>query len=120
VQVLDTVGTVCGTDTILAVNPMPGSPGDYGGPTHTMPPMPGSTAIHSGDDVAAASPLYDQRGLPRLSGEAVDIGEGEVQLASMATPAEITDITCPGNGTFQLSFTNSIGAGFSVVTTKLK
>jgi predicted outer membrane repeat protein len=45
--------------------------GNYGGPTLTMPPLPGSPAIDVG------GPNTDQRGFPRVS--VVDIGAAEYQ-----------------------------------------
>ena len=42
--------------------------GDYGGPTQTMPPLPGSPAIDAGGTTTAFD--TDQRGYPRLSGSA--------------------------------------------------
>jgi hypothetical protein len=58
----------------------------------------------------------DQRGLPRRSGSHVDIGVVEYQVAVIiATNAPVfTGLTQLGNGTFQFSFTNDAGAGFTV------
>jgi hypothetical protein len=58
--------------------------GDYGGPTATMPPLADSPAIEAGSNALAVSatgmPLAaDQRGLPRISGAAVDTGAVEYQ-----------------------------------------
>ena len=44
--------------------------GDYGGPTFTMPPLPGSPAIGGGTTTGA--PATDQRGQPRTG--TIDIG----------------------------------------------
>ena len=50
----------------------------YGGPTPTMPPLTNSPAINAGS-VAAAGPLgTDQRGLPRILENLVDLGAVEV------------------------------------------
>lgn len=52
--------------------------GNYGGPTQTMPPLPGSPAIDAG--LASGNlPATDQRGLPRVVGPAPDIGAVESQ-----------------------------------------
>ena len=48
--------------------------GDYGGPTQTMPPLPGSQAIDAG---ASGSRSKDQRGLPTVGFP--DIGAAEYQ-----------------------------------------
>jgi predicted outer membrane repeat protein len=61
-----------------------GTLGDYGGPTQTIPLLPGSTAIDAGDDaVAAAAPVsgVDQRGVGRPSGPHSDIGAYELVQA---------------------------------------
>ena len=48
--------------------------GNYGGPTQTMPPLPGSPAIDGG---AATDFITDQRGLSRFIGYAPDLGAVE-------------------------------------------
>ena len=50
--------------------------GDYGGPTQTMPPLPGSPVIDAGD---VSSFTTDQRGLAMTVGSAADIGAVEYQ-----------------------------------------
>jgi hypothetical protein len=60
--------------------------GDYGGPTQTMPLLPGSPAIDAG--TSAGAPATDQRGLSRVG--AVDIGAYEVQVISLS-PAALPD-----------------------------
>jgi len=62
--------------------------GNYGGPTQTMPPLPGSDAIDAGSNALAIGPdgkplLTDQRGFPRIVNAlhkgtpTVDIGAAE-------------------------------------------
>jgi hypothetical protein len=78
--------------------------GSYGGPTLTMPPLPGSPAIDAG---AATTLTTDQRGYPRVAGAAVDIGAVEgVYEANYAGPGPLKHVTRLGNGSFQFSFTN--------------
>lgn len=48
--------------------------GNYGGPTQTMPPRPGSPAIDKAVDEGLA---IDQRGFPRVLSNAADIGAAE-------------------------------------------
>lgn len=50
--------------------------GDYGGPTRTMPPLPGSPAIEGGVLLEGA-PATDQRGAVRPSGPLPDLGAVE-------------------------------------------
>ncbi len=52
--------------------------GDYGGPTPTMPPLPGSPVIAAGDtSLVPGGVTTDQRGLPRIVNGTVDIGAVE-------------------------------------------
>ena len=51
--------------------------GDYGGPTPTMPPLPGSPALDGGDNSATNIFTTDQRGFAPLIGPRVDIGAVE-------------------------------------------
>src|SRR5262249_33833408 len=50
--------------------------GDYGGPTQTQRPLPGSPAVDAGDNTDA--PDTDQRGLPRIVNSIIDIGAVEL------------------------------------------
>ena len=59
-------------------NPLLGSPGNYGGPTETIPLLPGSPAIDAGSNaLIPAGVTTDQRGLPRIVNGIVDIGAFE-------------------------------------------
>ncbi len=53
--------------------------GSYGGPTQTLPPLPGSPAINAGVANTYQPLPTDQRGLPRLAGSTVDLGAVEDQ-----------------------------------------
>ncbi|MES2923805.1 MAG: right-handed parallel beta-helix repeat-containing protein [Verrucomicrobiota bacterium] len=64
--------TLSGANNLLIGNPLLAPLGDYGGPTHTMPPLPGSPAIDAGGPTSLAT---DQRGFPRIA--APDIGAAE-------------------------------------------
>ena len=67
-----------GTCTNLIVaDPKLGLLGDHGGFTQTVPILPGSSAIDTGDDVTCAS--TDQRGIIRPLGAHCDIGAYEYQ-----------------------------------------
>lgn len=105
--------------TLLGTNFLNGNPllaplGNYGGPTQTMPPLPGSPAIDAGDDSATNTFASDQLGLPRLSGMHVDIGAAELQVVIAHQPAVLTDVRRLGDGAVQFGFTNLIGASFTV------
>lgn len=70
-------GSVTGTNNITSGEPFLAPLGDYGGPTQTMPPLPGSPAIDGG---SSGGPATDNRGLPRTG--SADIGAVEFQGAS--------------------------------------
>ena len=63
-------------NTTLIAAPLLAPLGNYGGPTHTMPPLSGSPAIDAGG--TSSSEKTDQRGFPRLVNEALDIGAVEI------------------------------------------
>ena len=71
-------------------NPLLAPLGNYGGPTPTRPPLPGSPALDAGSDSVTNSLATDQRGLPRLVGAHVDIGavENAPPTASNLSAAE--------------------------------
>lgn len=60
---------------LLNVNPLLAPLGDYGGPTQTMPLLPGSPAVDAGDN--ALAPATDQRGVARGVNGTTDIGAFE-------------------------------------------
>jgi len=91
--------------------------GNYGGPTQTMPPLPGSPAIGAGS-VAANTFSTDQRGYPRTQNGLIDIGAVELQSPA-ANPPVLKNITVPAGGgakRLQFTFTNAPAADFTVLT----
>jgi fibronectin-binding autotransporter adhesin len=59
-------------------NPLLGTLGNYGGPTETIPLLPGSPAIDAGDNALIPPGVTtDQRGIPRIVNGVVDIGAFE-------------------------------------------
>ena len=70
--------------------------GSYGGPTETMPPLPGSPAIDSGDNTGTLFET-DQRGFPRVTNGRVDIGAVESQRWSDVARFWTTDWDNDGN-----------------------
>jgi hypothetical protein len=106
---------VTGTTPINA-DPNLAPPGNYGGPTQTMPPLPGSPAIGAGS-VADNTFATDQRGYSRTQNGLIDLGAVELQSPA-ATPPVLENITVPaggGNG-LQFTFTNAPVADFTVLT----
>ena len=66
--------------TLAPINPLLAPLGNYGGPTETMPLLPGSPAIAAGNlDLIPPGATTDQRGEPRLLNGNVDIGAFESQ-----------------------------------------
>jgi hypothetical protein len=107
--------------TITGPAPLTNAPdlaplGNYGGPTQTMPPLPGSPAIGAGS-VAANTFSTDQRGYSRTQNGLIDLGAVELQSPA-ANPPVLENITVPagvGNG-LQFTFTNAPAADFTVLT----
>jgi len=67
---------------IVGVNPLLAPLGNYGGPTQTMPPLPGSPVIGAGSTVLIPAGITtDQRDEPRIVNGTVDIGAFESQPA---------------------------------------
>jgi hypothetical protein len=91
--------------------------GNYGGPTQTMPPLPGSPAIGAGS-VAANTFSTDQRGYPRTQNGLIDLGAVELQSPA-ANPPVLENLTVPAGGGangLQFTFTNAPAADFTVLT----
>lgn len=111
----NTFGIVSST----GVNLTNGSPllapfGNYGGPTQTRPPLPGSPAI---DGCAKGTGFAtDQRGFVRVSGAFADIGAVE-GVFNPAGPGVLTGTSQLGDGSFRLSFTNYGGMPHAVLAT---
>src|SRR6185503_9378164 len=83
----DSGNDIQGSGTYSGVNLTSGDPllaplGNYGGPTPTRPPLPGSPAI----DAATNGPGFtiDQRGFPRVNGFYADLGAVEFPFGDVA------------------------------------
>jgi hypothetical protein len=112
VQVLNNAGTLVGANTILAVNPQLAPLGNYGGPTWTQPPMPGSPAI---DAAPFTTLLTDQRGYPRVVGPRPDIGAAEFQDASPI----VTTAADSGIGSLRYATTYTTNGAYLTFATNL-
>ena len=92
---------------LTAGNPLLGNLANYGGPTPTMPPKPGSPAF----DAGAPTPFTtDQRGFPRVFNAGPDLGAVEFNMPAV----RFTKSTRPNNGRLGLNFTSVSGIPFSV------
>ena len=79
-------GTGLGGTTVESNDPQLGALADNGGSTETMLPQIGSPVINAGDPAFAAPPTVDQRGVPRVADERIDIGAVEVQPVAAVSP----------------------------------
>ncbi len=111
VQTLDNGGTVNGSTSVIAADPILATLGNYGGPTQTMPPLPGSPVI---DSAVATTLNTDQRSFPRPLGMAPDIGAVEGVYNSTG-PGKLTGPTRLGNGLFRFGFTNYTDTSYTVL-----
>ncbi len=102
----DLVGT-----TTSPIDPKLGTLSNNGGPTPTMALLTGSPAIAAGSSVNA--PAHDQRGEPRPTSGAIDIGAYEVTTGSTGTAPTITGqpsnvtVTAGQNASFTASASGS-------------
>jgi hypothetical protein len=96
------------------LDPRLGPLDDHGGPTQTMPLLPGSPARDAGDDGVLAPPFSltnDQRGLSRQSGSHVDIGAFE---ADVTPPTSVVGpLPAFSGATFTVNWSGSDGPGGS-------
>jgi hypothetical protein len=101
----DQVGT-----SASPINPLLGPLQDNGGPTPTMALLPNSPAIDAGDSMASGLPSTDQRGYPRISGPAVDIGAYEVSDADRSVVSTSrASVTYGGTTTVTLQAEDNLG-----------
>jgi hypothetical protein len=87
--------------------------GYYGGPTPTMPPLPGSLAIDG--CTSGTTFTTDQRGYARSVGLAPDIGAVE-GVYNPAGPGTLKNVTRLGNGSVSFTLTNYSDMSFTVLT----
>jgi hypothetical protein len=73
-----------GGSSIIVADPLLGMLGNHGGSTQTIPLLPGSSAIDTGND--AICPATDQRGLSRPQGAHCDIGAYELRMSRIYLP----------------------------------
>jgi hypothetical protein len=120
----DVGGPISGNNNLIGGNPLLAPLGNYGGPTQTMPLLPGSPAIGTGTSTGA--PTTDQRGFNR--GSTVDIGAFQCQGFTLtpnagSTPqttligtafANLLAVTVTANNTGQ--FVNPVDGGVITFT----
>jgi hypothetical protein len=92
--------------TITGPAPLTNAPdlaplGNYGGPTQTMPPLPGSPAIGAGS-VADNTFSTDQRGYSRTQNGLIDLGAVELQSPA-ANPPVLGEVQQVAPGRYQFT-----------------
>jgi hypothetical protein len=92
-------GSFSGTYNLTSGDPLLAPLGNYGGPTLTMRPQPGSPAIDAGLNSVTNSLATDQRGYPRQYGAHVDIGAVEARLVL------VSNLNDSGTGSLRDAFT---------------
>ena len=101
---------------LIDVAPQLAPLGNYGGPTQTRPPLPGSPAIDACTNGIDPSLTTDQRGFPRIVGLYADIGAVE-GVYNPAGPGILTGMNRAANGPASFTFTNSTDMSFTVLAT---
>jgi hypothetical protein len=91
-----------GGGNLVGGNPLLAPLGDYGGPTPTMPPLPGSNAI-GGGTTGTGVPTTDQRGFAR--GVSIDIGAFQTQGTTLLVNVTSDGV---GSGLGQLSLRQAV------------
>jgi hypothetical protein len=107
-------GPFSGANNLISGDPRLAVLGNYGGPTPTMPPLPGSPAIDAGSDSVTNSLVTDQRGFRRRAGASVDLGAVEMQVANPNNPPVLNQPALLPDGALHLSFTNDPANIFSI------
>ena len=103
-------GPFSGANNLTAGDPLLAPLGNYGGPTQTMPPLPGSPAIDAGLDSVTNLLATDQRGYPRLVATHVDLGAVEaysqavVAAAGDSGPSSLRDVVANVDAGATISF----------------
>ena len=100
-----------GANPPINADPKLAMPGNYGGPTQTCPPLPGSPAI---DACESSSFTTDQRGFPRILDTFPDIGAVE-GVYNSSGPGRLINTTRLANGGSQFEFTSFTDSSFTVL-----
>ena len=87
---------------LISTDPRLAPLGHYGGPTQTMPPLPGSPAI---DAAGSTSLTTDQRGFARIIGSKPDIGAVEADAAWVVNNQD------SGSGSLRMAMANPVSGG---------
>ncbi len=97
----------CGAGFTNSSSILLGTLDNYGGPTQTIPLLPGSSAIDAGDDATCAS--TDQRGITRPQGSHCDIGAFEVVPITFTTSSSAPLCSYSSDGSITISASGGTG-----------
>jgi len=116
-EVVNFNGTITqsGASLTSSIDPLLAPLGNYGGPTQTMPPLPGSPAL---DQATVRNPALttDQRGQPRPIGLRPDLGAVEGSVIIVTTPADELDAPgSPGAGVSLREAIRDVETGGTIV-----
>jgi len=101
---------------VLKGSPQLAALGNYGGPTQTMPPLPGSPAIDGCATGIDPSLTADQRGFPRVVGLYADIGAVE-GVYNSSGPGILAVMNRAANDPASFNFTNFTDMSFTALAT---
>ena len=102
---LNSGSTFNSANNLISVDAQLSPLGNYGGPTQTLPPLPGSPAIDAGTDIVTNILATDQRGSNRLSGAHVDIGAVEVNITVPAVTTTAASAVASASATLNGTIT---------------
>jgi hypothetical protein len=94
------------------IHPLLAKLGSYGGPTKTLPLLPGSPALDAGSNALDGGATTDQRGHPRIVNGTVDIGAFESQGFTVTVSAgnnQSTVINTPFASALAVTVSSSAG-----------
>ena len=106
-------GSTC--TNIITTDPLLGTLGNYGGFTQTIPLLPGSSAIDTGNDATCAA--TDQRGVTRPQGAHCDIGAYEYVETTAPIVTSITRLNPSPTNLASVDFTVTFSEAVNGVDT---
>jgi hypothetical protein len=107
--IANVAGSYSGSNNLTGGDPKLAPLGDYGGPSFTMPPLPGSLAVGGGTTTGA--PATDQRGQPRTG--SIDIGAFQGQGTTLVVNVASDGV---GSATGQIGLRQAINLANALST----
>ena len=91
------------------INPQLSPLGNYGGPTQTVLPLPGSPALNAGQ-YQPGGPTTDQRGFPVPTSGAINLGAVQIQVLTVTTNLDQGGTNCTGGPGSTCSLRDALAA----------